>query len=158
VRAAADDELAGVPWRGLLAAADAAGRRAGEQATERAAAVAAEAGEESGPAARRRARLAEEEARRASRRARTAALDFGLALIGSWLRDLSAVAEGAPELILNADRSEALETEAAGLDPRRARRAAELVLDTRRRLQVNVAEELALEALLYRVAFLLRRS
>jgi hypothetical protein len=44
----------------------------------------------------------------------------------------------------------------ADLDPRRARRAAELVLDTRRRLRVNVAEELALEALVFRLQSLLR--
>jgi hypothetical protein len=37
------------------------------------------------------------------------------------------------------------------VDPRRARRAAELVMDTRRRLSVNVSEELALEALVFRL-------
>jgi hypothetical protein len=44
-----------------------------------------------------------------------------------------------------------------GLDPRRARRGAELVMDTRRRLMVNVSEELALEALSFRLEFLLRQ-
>jgi DNA polymerase-3 subunit delta' len=156
VRAAGADELADAPWKRLLAAADAAGARAARRAEADAEAAAAEAGEETGPAARRRARLGEEAARRASRRARTDALDLGLALIGAWLRDLVAVAEGADQLILNSDRGDGLRAAAEGLDPRRARRAAELVLDTRRRLQVNVAEELALEALLYRVAFLLQ--
>jgi len=42
------------------------------------------------------------------------------------------------------------------LDGRRTRRGAELVMDTRRRLQVNVAEELALEALVFRLEALLR--
>jgi hypothetical protein len=46
--------------------------------------------------------------------------------------------------------------DAEGLDPRAARRAAELVLDTRRRLRVHVSEELALEALFYRAASALR--
>ena len=44
---------------------------------------------------------------------------------------------------------------AGTVDPRRARRAAELVMDTRRRLQVNVSETLALEALAFRLEFLL---
>ena len=44
---------------------------------------------------------------------------------------------------------------AAGLDPARARRAAELVQDTRRRLDLNVSEELALEALSFRLERLL---
>ncbi len=72
------------------------------------------------------------------------------------MRDLAAVAEGAPELALNSDRAGELERLAEGLDPRRARRAGELVMDTRRRLQVNVSETLALEALAYRLEFLLR--
>ena len=51
------------------------------------------------------------------------------------MRDLAAVAEGAGEFILNADRADVLERSATGLDGRRARRAGELVLDTRRRLR-----------------------
>ena len=42
--------------------------------------------------------------------------------------------------------------DAEGLDPARARAALEWVLDTRRRLRVNVSEELALEALWLRLA------
>ncbi len=114
------------------------------------------AAERSGPAARKRTRDAEELAKRASRRARTAALDLGLALLGGWLRDLAAVGDGATELVLNSDRVAELQRDAAELDPRRARRGAELVMETRRRLQVNVSEQLALEALSFRVAFLLR--
>jgi DNA polymerase-3 subunit delta' len=155
VGAAVAGELGDAPWRALLTAAEAAGERAAAEAEARSAAAAEEAGEERGPQARRRARLGEEEARRAGRLARTEALDFALALVGAWLRDLAAVGEGAEALVLNADRAGELRDQADGLDPRRARRAGELVLDTRRRLQVNVAEELALEALFYRVAFLL---
>ena len=80
---------------------------------------------------------------------------MGLGLLCAWLRDLAAVGDGAGELLLSCDRRAELEDQATGLDPRRARRAAELVMDTRRRLQVNVSEPLALEALAYRLEFLL---
>ena len=73
------------------------------------------------------------------------------------MRDLVAVAERAPELVLNSDREPELAELAAGLDPRRARRAGELVMETRRRLTVNVSETLALEALAFRVEYLLSR-
>jgi DNA polymerase III subunit delta' len=156
VRAARAGELTDKPWDGLLAAAEAAGKRAGALARAQVEALAAEAGAEEGPVARRLRREAGEAQRRAARRARTGALDLGLAVIAAWLRDLAAVAEGAAELALTADRGAELAEDAAGLDPGRARRAAELVMDTRRRLSVNVSEELALEALLFRVEFLLR--
>jgi DNA polymerase-3 subunit delta' len=154
-RAARTGELAGAPWQSLAAAADAAGEA--ESAAVRAAAAAAEedAAERSGPGARRRAREAEETAKRASRRARNASLDLGLGLLGTWMRDLVAVAEGAPELAFNSDRTTELARLGDGVDARRARRAGELVLDTRRRLTVNVSETLALEALAYRLEFLL---
>jgi DNA polymerase III subunit delta' len=122
---------------------------------ERAEAAEEEAAERSGPAARKRAREAEELARRASRRARNDSLDLGLALLGAWLRDLAAAGDDAVDLVLNADRRAELEATAGTVDPRRARRAAELVMDTRRRLQVNVSETLALEALAFRLEFLL---
>jgi DNA polymerase-3 subunit delta' len=156
-RAVRSGDLAGTPWDSLARAADAAGEA--ESAAVRAAAEAAEeeAAERTGPAARRRARDAEEAAKRASRRARNASLDLGLGLLGTWIRDLAAVAEGAPELALNSDRTDELAELGDGLDPRRARRAGELVLDTRRRLTVNVSEALALEALAYRLEFLLAR-
>ena len=56
---------------------------------------------------------------------------------------------------MNADRLDDLRNDAAGLDARAARRGGELVMDARRRLQVNVGEELALEALVYRLEALL---
>jgi DNA polymerase-3 subunit delta' len=155
VRAAAGGSLAGAPWAELLDAADAAGERAAAEVRERAAAAEADAAEREGPAARRRGREAEELARRASRRARTDSLDLGLALVAAWLRDVAAAGDGAADLALNADRRTEIDAAAAGTDPRRARRAAELVMDTRRRLQVNVSEALALEALAFRLEFLL---
>jgi hypothetical protein len=48
---------------------------------------------------------------------------------------------------LNRDRADELAADAEGVDAGAAGRAVELVLDTRRRLRVNVSEELALEAL-----------
>ena len=90
--------------------------------------------------------------RRTERRARTRALDLGLALCCAWYRDLAAVASGAGDVVLNADRMEELTKDAEGLQPERARRALEWVLDTRRRLRVNVSEELALEALWLRLS------
>jgi DNA polymerase-3 subunit delta' len=155
VQSALSDELAAAPWLGLLAAAEAAGSQAGDAARARLEALAA-AGEIEGRTARRRSREAEEATRRAARRARTEALDLALALIAAWLRDLAAVAEGAEHLALNADRVEELRAAADGLDAGRARAGAELVMDTRRRLDVNVGEELALEALVFRLESLLR--
>ncbi len=147
-------ELGGAPWTGLLEAAERAGSRAREEAEEKAADR--ETAHEAAP--RARGRSAEEGARRIARRERTEALDFGLALITAALRDLAAAAEGAEDLLLSVDRAEEIRSDAGGVDPRRARRGAELAIDTRRRLQVNVAEELALEALVFRLGALMGRA
>ena len=155
IGAAARGELSGAPWTGIADAAEAAGAHEAAVQRERAERAAEEAAERTGPAARRRVRDAEELAKRASRRARTETLDLGLGLLAGWLRDLVAAGEGVAELALNCDRVEEIEALAAQADPRRARRAAELVMDTRRRLQVNVSETLALEALAFRLEFLL---
>ena len=138
----------------MLEAADAAGEEAGEQ-------VAAAAGR-GRRGRRRRGRRASAGARP---RRRPSARRGGAApscstwrsrCAGSWFRDLAAVAEGAAELALNLDRGDELRADADGLDPPAARRAAELVEKTRRDLQVNVSEELALEALFYRAEAELR--
>jgi hypothetical protein len=49
-----------------------------------------------------------------------------------------------------------LRADARDVAPARARRGGELVMETRRRLTVNVNEELALEALAFRLEGLLR--
>ena len=67
----------------------------------------------------------------------------------TWARSPAGASD---ELRLWADRGAELEADAEGVDPVAARRAVELVLDTRRRLRVNVSEELALEALWLRLA------
>jgi DNA polymerase-3 subunit delta' len=154
--AALDGELADAPWAALASAADAAGERAGAEVRAGAAEAEDDEAERTGQPARRRAREAEELAKRTARRARTASLDLALGLCASWLRDLIAHAEGAGEMALNVDRANELAAAAERVDPRRVRRAGELVMDTRRRLQVNVSETLALEALTYRLEYLLR--
>jgi DNA polymerase-3 subunit delta' len=137
------------PWRELLAAASEAGEAAGAEEERRLL-------EEAEVTARRGrkgklTREAIEQVRRAERRARTQALDLGLGLCCDWYRDLAAIASGATEVVLNTDRLDQLAEDAEGLDPARARNAVEWVLDTRRRLRVNVSEELALEALWLRL-------
>ncbi len=132
------------PWRRLLAIAE----RAGEDA-EAAAREALEAEKEAG--VKRSARDVADEAKRAGRRRRTELLDLGLALAAAWFRDLAALAADAPDVAYNRDRLAELAAQAAGLDPARPRRAAEAVQDTRRRLDLNVSEELALEALSFKL-------
>ena len=92
-----------------------------------------------------------ERARRAERRARTEALDHALQLAGLWYRDLACVAAGAPELAFHADRADELAQDAQDRDPHALVAAQELVDDTRARLLLNVTEELACEALAYRL-------
>jgi DNA polymerase-3 subunit delta' len=151
-RAALDEKMDERPWSELLAQA----RRRGD-------AVAAELDEHFEESlellARRDRRRAatehSERARRARRRAETATLDLGLALTGLWYRDLACVAWGAPELALHSDRADLLAESAQGRDPQPLRGAVELVDETRQRLILNVAEELACEALAYRLERLL---
>jgi DNA polymerase III subunit delta' len=143
-RSAAQAAPRTAPWHPLLEAA--------EQAGEEAESVASELLEEQRVAGvKRSARDVSDEAKRAGRRRRTEVLDLGLRLSAAWFRDLSAVASGAPELAFNRDCLDQLQAHAAGLDAARPRRAAELVQDSRRRLDLNVSEELALEALFYRL-------
>jgi DNA polymerase-3 subunit delta' len=90
-------------------------------------------------------------ARRAERRASTGALEHALQLIGLWYRDLACVAAGAEELVHHSDRLEALQQDAAKRDGAAWRAAVATVEDTRAALLLNVSEELALEALAYRL-------
>jgi DNA polymerase III subunit delta' len=144
-RAARAGEVAAAPWRALLDGAEAVGEEASAQ-------VLAAAAEEEVPGVRPRSRReTEDEAKRVGRRRRTEVLDLGLELCAAWFRDLGAVTAGAPEVVFNRDRATELQADAAGLDPQRARQAVELVADTRRRLDINVSEELALEALFFRL-------
>jgi DNA polymerase III subunit delta' len=133
------------PWRALLDAAEDAGDKA-EAVSRKALEEDAEAG------VKRSTRDITDEAKRAGRRRRTEILDLGLELVAAWFRDLAATAAGAADVIYSRDRLDELQACAASLDPAQPRRAMELVQDTRRRLDLNVSEELALEALAFRLA------
>ncbi len=137
------------PWLDLLKTATTAGEDV-EEATREA------LEEESKAGLKRTARDIGDESKRAGRRRRTEILDLGLELCAAWLRDLAAVAAGAEEVAFNRDRLEQLRSQASSLDPASARRAAETVQETRRSLDLNVSEELALEALFFRLARELR--
>jgi DNA polymerase-3 subunit delta' len=149
-RAARREPEGAEPWRELLAAASEAGQEAGAE-EERRLLEEAESTTRRGRSGKL-TREAMEQVRRTERRARTQALDLGLALCCAWYRDLAAIASGADAVVLNDDRGDELAADAAGLDPAAARTAIEWVLDTRRRLRLNVSEELALEALWLRLA------
>jgi DNA polymerase III subunit delta' len=148
VGAALEGECAGAPWKALLDRAQVAGTDAEEAARE-----ALE--EESQAGMKRSAKEIGDGAKRAGRRRRTEILALGFELCATWLRDLAAVASGAGEVAFNRDRLEQLRSQAAGLDPAKARQGAELVQETRRGLDLNVSEELALEALFFRLEVLL---
>jgi DNA polymerase-3 subunit delta' len=142
------DQAAARDWAAILKNAEAAGEEA-----EAAAREALEEEKEAGM--KRSARDVVDAAKRAGRRSRTELLDLGLRLSAAWFRDLAATASGAADVAYNRDRLDRLRAAADGLDPGAARQAAELVADTRRRLDLNVSEELALEALSFRLAAVL---
>jgi DNA polymerase-3 subunit delta' len=146
-RAAVAGDIGERPWTDLLALAGELGKNEGSAVAEAADARAGEIGR--GRDADRIRREGADAAKRADRRARTAAIDLALGLVATWFTDLVAVAEGAPELARNVDRTEELAADAGRVDPAAARGAAELAMGTRSRLRVNVNEELALDALFH---------
>ncbi|MCB0865026.1 MAG: hypothetical protein KDB58_04860 [Solirubrobacterales bacterium] len=143
----------GRPWADLLAIASERGKQRGATVVDAADERAAELGK--GRDADRVRREGAEAAKRAERRARTEAVDVALGLTAAWFTDLVAIAEGAPELVRNGDRAAELAADAQGVDPVAAREAAALAMSTRRHLQVNVNEDLALDALFHRAASVL---
>jgi DNA polymerase-3 subunit delta' len=139
------------PWNDLLAAVRARGDAAG-------AALEAQAEAELELTARKERKRVEgewaERGRRARRRASTAALDLALQLVSLWFADLACLAWGAEDLIRNGDRADELREDASAdgvANAQRLRMAIELVEDTRLRFALNVSEELACEALGYRL-------
>jgi DNA polymerase III subunit delta' len=152
VRGALRGETGSRPWLALLDLAREDGAAAGEAHLER---VAGELELLPTKERKRHQREAAEAQRRAERRTRTRTLGEALRLSELWLRDLWCVAEGAGELVHARDRLAELERDAAGRNPARLREGVELVRDTALRLALNVSEELALEALAYRLQELL---
>jgi DNA polymerase-3 subunit delta' len=92
-----------------------------------------------------------ERGKRAYRRAHTGLLDQGLQLAGLWFRDVMCVLEDMPELAHNADRLDALREDAQGRSVHRLRAAVALCDETRANWILNPSEELALEALSFRL-------
>ena len=138
-------------WTELLELAKAAGAEAGAQAGER---LRDEAELLPSKERRKYEREGADVARRAERRARTATLQLGLKLVEQWLRDAWCFTVGTPELALALDRTAELAACAEGRSAASLMRGVELVCDTRLRLPLNVSEELALEALAYRLGAL----
>jgi DNA polymerase-3 subunit delta' len=143
------------PWTELLEAVRARGTAAGTQLEGRAAA------ELEMVPRRERKRLETEwteRIRRARRRVQTGALDLGLQVVSLWFADLAALAWDARDLVRNVDRLPMLEADAAdGPRAESLRTAIELVEETRERFLLNVSEDLACEALAYRLQDTLQR-
>lgn len=151
-RAALSGRTGERPWTMLLEGAKAAGVVAGAACAER---VSEQAELLPTKERRRHEREGADAVRRAERRARTQTLDLGLRLVELWLRDVWCVATGAEDLVLGCDRAQELRVDAGGRSEQALLEGVELVRDTRLRLAVNVSEELALEALAYRLSELL---
>jgi DNA polymerase-3 subunit delta' len=138
------------PWTDLLAAARARAETAG---TELDALRVAELELTARKDQRRVETEWTERIRRTRRRVSTGALDLGLQLVALWFADLAFLGYDAADLVRNCDRSAELAEDAGrpAPDPVRLRAAMELVEDTRERFVLNVSEDLACEALAYRL-------
>ena len=145
---AASGELGSSPWLALLEVAEEAGEGASaelSQVFER----------EAGEGARHTKSEVEAAVKRVGRRARTEVLDTGLGLAAGWARDWAVLLAGTPELAFNLDRIDRLSAQIDRLTIPAATEAVQLVEETRQRLRLNVSEELALEALCFRLERLL---
>jgi DNA polymerase-3 subunit delta' len=91
-----------------------------------------------------------ERSRRTRRRVETSALDLGLQLVSLWFADLMYLSVGAEDLVRHTDRRSELAA-VRGPSALALRNAIDLVEETRQRFQLNVSEELACEALAYRL-------
>jgi DNA polymerase-3 subunit delta' len=145
-RAALHSTLADRPHVALL---DLARRRGDIAATAVAEQIAQDADMLPDREAKRLKREGETTGKRAHRRAHAATIDHGLQLIGLYLRDVAAVKDGVPELILHTDRSDQVQAdaEASHATANRLRDAVGLVEEARTMQILNPSEELALEAL-----------
>jgi DNA polymerase-3 subunit delta' len=155
---AGGSQSAGEPeaWRGLLDRAEERRVAAEERIAEEAAARLA-----SEPKGRDRSAIEkqfEDAAKRDGRRARTELLDLGLTLAALRFRDLLCLGEGAEDAALDRTGAKRLTASAesdelaVAIDPRRLRAAAERCEDARLSLELNITEDLALEALGFRLA------
>jgi DNA polymerase-3 subunit delta' len=92
-----------------------------------------------------------ERGKRAFRRAQTGVLDHAVQLAGLWFRDVICVLEDMPELVHNTDRLDALREDAEGRSVHRLRDAIAHCDETRANWILYPSEELALEALSFRL-------
>jgi len=92
--------------------------------------------------------------KRVRRRVETSALDLALQLVALWFTDLMCLSWGAEDLVRHCDRCSQLAADLGGA-PLQLRAAVELVEETRARFALNVTEELACEALAYRLEHVL---
>jgi DNA polymerase-3 subunit delta' len=150
-QALAGEASRSTPWTGLLEAVKARGERVTVE-------LQARADVELGMYPKKEQKRVETEwgdrIKRGRRRVETQALDLALSLAETWLLDLAALSWGATDLVRNSDRLALLQGDAEvgrGGDPQALRAAVELIEDTRLRLPLNVSEDLACEALSYRV-------
>jgi hypothetical protein len=97
----------------------------------------------------------EQAAHRIARRVRSDSLDKSLRISALLLRDIAAAAGGAPDLVLAKDRTDSIIKSAQGRRVGPLIDAAGAVEGTRRQLGRNVAEELTLQALSFRLDRLL---
>jgi DNA polymerase III subunit delta' len=146
------------PWRALIDGVRARGERLRADSEQRL------AGELEMVPRKERKRLETEwgdRIRRGRRRVETGALDLALTIVASWLLDLTALAFDDASLVRNRDRRSELRGDLAVLSERvgtgtgplagSLTEAVSQVEDTRTRFQLNVSEDLALEALAYRL-------
>jgi DNA polymerase-3 subunit delta' len=148
VRCALTGQTGGRPWLGLLDAAKAAGVAAGEHSQEL---MERDLEMVPGKERKRYEREGADARRRGERRVRTQTLDLALRISELWLRDMLCVGQGAPELVYAVDRLAEIQQDAGGCDPAALERGIGLIAGTRLSLSLNVSEELALEALAYRL-------
>ena len=147
--AALEDNFGDSPWLDLLGQAKSAGEHSGEL-------VQAEFDINKEEGIKHTKTEIEEAVRRAQRKTRTGMLDLGLHLAAAWARDWTAVAAGAPGVVFNSDRIDVLEAQAERIELGQAREAVSQIQSTRRSFDLNVSEELALEALAFRLEKTLR--
>ena len=139
-----EDRLGTSPWLAVLDTAEATGEAAGER-------VQSEFDRETEEGIKHTKREVEEAVKRAARKARTGVLDLALIVAASWARDWSVAISGADGLLFNADRAATIAAQAGGMTLSSATDAVGLIEETRRSLSLNVSEELALEALCFRL-------
>lgn len=93
-------------------------------------------------------RLEERHKRQLTAREREGVAEL-LSVTESWLRDVLAMREGVPDLVVNRDVRDAMEEVASALSPSAAVRALDAVNRARTRISYNVSPQLAFEAMLF---------